>query len=102
MLIGSFDAVSRISGLVQRDEELLRVAIEATFPSLIRRDFDEGVVAAFLANAQLKIAEVAGEGTRAGGVATSLHSDLRKEFVGNSQHVYRHELGSEKMSHLVC
>ena len=51
-----------IAGLVQRDEEFLGVAVETALARLIRRDFHEGIVAAFLAHAQLQRSEVTREG----------------------------------------
>ena len=58
MLVGRFDAVARISRLVQCQEEFLRIAVEPAFAGLIGRDLGEGVMAAFLAYGQLKRSKV--------------------------------------------
>jgi hypothetical protein len=61
ILVRRFDAVARIARLVELEEEFLGVAIQSALPGLIRRDLDEGVVATFLAHAQLKDAQVSAE-----------------------------------------
>src|SRR5438046_7553020 len=99
MLVCRFDTVARIARLVQRDEEFLRVAIEAALPGLVGRDLDERVVTAFLSHAQLQAAEITSKRSRACGMARSLHCDSRKEFVCNAQDFYRGELRSKKMPH---
>ena len=98
-LVRRFDAVSRVARLVKGDEKLLRIAIESTLTGLVSRNFDERVVAAFLAHSQLQCPEIAGESARPSGVSAPLHANFRKEFIGNSEHIHRNELGSEKVSH---
>src|SRR4029078_3588263 len=88
-----------IACLVQRDEELLRVAVEAALASLIGNDFDERIVPASLPHAHLQRPKITGESSRARGVAAALHSDLGEEFVRDTQHVHRYQLRSKKMSH---
>src|SRR4029079_4726095 len=75
-------------------------AIEAALAGLVGGDLDEGVVAAFLAHAQLKDAQVSAEGAGARGMARPLHLDLGKEFVGDPEHFRRDELRSEEMAHV--
>jgi len=99
MLVSRFDAVPRIPRLVQREEEFLRVAVEAALPRLIRRNLGECVVTAFLAHTQLQSAEGPGERSGAGSMPAALHSDLGKEFIRDPQYVHRRELRSEKMAH---
>lgn len=84
MLVRGFDSVERIARLVQSDEELLRVAVESALSSLVGSDFYEGVMATFLAHAQLECSEIARERPRAGRVSRSLHPNLGKEFVGDA------------------
>jgi len=54
MLVRRFDAVARISRLVQCQEEFLRIAVEPAFAGLIGRDLGEGVMPALLAHSELK------------------------------------------------
>ena len=100
MLVGRFDAVARISRLVQCQEEFLRVAIEPALTSLIGRDLGKRVVAAFLADIQLERPQIAAERSRARGVPAALHPDLGKEFVGDSQYIHRRQLSPKKMTHV--
>ena len=91
----------RVARLVQLDEEFLGVAIEAAFAHLVGRDLDEGVVAAFLAHAQLKRAQVSTKRTLARGVTRALHLDLGKEFVRYPEHFCWDELCSKEMTHVL-
>src|SRR5205085_2797742 len=88
-LVRRFDAVSGIARLVQRHEELFGIAIETALAGLVRRDFDEGVVAAFLARRELQLSEGAGKSARARRVPASLHSYLGEKFIGDPEDVDR-------------
>lgn len=101
MSVGRFDAVSGIACLVHGEEEFFRVAIKSALAGLIGRDFDEGVVATFLAHAQLEISKITGERSGTRGMTAALHPDFREKFIRDTQHVHRHELSSEKVSHVL-
>ena len=85
---------------MQLDEEALCVAVETALAHLVRVDFDERVVTAFLLHRKLKRSQLSGERSRSCRVRGPVERKRREEFVGDPEDIDRSHLTTKKMPHV--